>query len=327
MISSIRRYKAKIEYIDHIITKPIAALNIILSPFEKYLLHRVNTTGNTEVSPVFLIGAPRSGTTLIYQVLLNRFWFAYFSNFTAVFYRVPILASFLAKRLLPKSQVCDYASKYGVTNNWCGAHECGNFWYRWFPKGNNVYVAPGTTSQEVLDELRGEVAGMSAVMKAPVLFKNVYNCMRIAPMIEAFPNACFIVVLRSPLDIALSVLKGRIGALGNKDQWWSLPPKEYRTIREHPYWKQVAEQVYYIYKQIEDDKSRFGEDHFLDMDYSAFCSDVHGELERISNFLDRQGIPLEIRGQVPKTFQVMRVSNMVSRDYFRIKAEVEELWK
>ena len=41
--------------------------------------------------PVFIIGLPRSGSTLLFQLLINNFKFSYFTNLVNVFFRCPVL--------------------------------------------------------------------------------------------------------------------------------------------------------------------------------------------------------------------------------------------
>jgi len=276
--------------------------------------------------PVFIIGPPRSGTTLLYQILIDRYRFAYFTNFTANFYETPISAFWIAAKLFPDAQLGDYASRYGRTQGWRGPHECGAFWYRWFPRGEHVYVPPGTTPKAHLRELRREVIGMTRVARAPVLLKNTYNSMRIAPIMEAFPEACFLVCRRNPVDTAQSILKCRIEVHGNKQQWWSLPPKEIDEIKRHPYWEQVVEQIYYTYQQIEEDRRRFGEDCFHDVNYEHLCRNIHDTLSDIEQFLERRGINLDVRGHVPPQFPVSTGQKVSDDDYERIVQKVDELW-
>ncbi len=47
------------------------------------------------VGPVFLIGPPRAGTTLLYQVLVKAFRFNYVTNIHAHFLRTPVLGKVL----------------------------------------------------------------------------------------------------------------------------------------------------------------------------------------------------------------------------------------
>jgi hypothetical protein len=273
--------------------------------------------------PIFIIGPPRSGTTLLYQLLVNRYGFSYFSNFSASFPQTPILAFWIESHLFPKANpISNYNSEYGKTKGWYGPHECGEFWYRWFPRGEHVYVAPGKTSKAHLDQLTKTVTGMSKVTQRSVIFKNVYNSMRIAPIVEALPQAIFLVCRRNLVDTAQSILSSRVDSCGDKSAWWSLPPKEVDVIKTHPYWKQVVEQVYYTYQQIREDRQRFGEDRFLDVKYEALCRDTHSSLEKIEAFLIQRGTGMGSHRDVPNEFQMSTGQKISDKDYRLIVAAV-----
>ena len=74
---------------------PIAAApaDFALSPFERRLTQSVTVPRH----PLILVcGAPRSGTTVVYQTLVNHLPVAYFSNLTALFPRSPLAAQRLS---------------------------------------------------------------------------------------------------------------------------------------------------------------------------------------------------------------------------------------
>jgi hypothetical protein len=276
--------------------------------------------------PVFIIGAPRTGTTLLYQLLTQRYELAYFTNLTTPFYKTPVVAFWVSHHLLFEPKVDDYTSNFGKTKGWHSPHECGDFWYRWFPRGERVYVPPEATPKKVLNTLSRTVRAMSAVSDTLVIFKNVYNSMRIAPLVESFPNATFLVSRRDPVDTAQSILKSRIKALGRKDAWWSLPPKEIFDIKKHPYWQQVVEQVYYTYQQIAEDRRRFQGGKFFDVKYEEVCQDTYGTLAKIEHFLEKSDIHLRAHRKVPTHFSLSTGRKVADEDYCRIREEVAKLW-
>lgn len=300
----------------------------VLMPIEQLIMHRCDDMGIRNYPPVFIIGAPRSGTTLLYQLLINRYRFAYFNNITALLYLSPTVAFWLTQRLVPgKAGMADYQSKHGATAKWYGPHEAGNFWYRWFPKGMYVHVPPGAIHRTVLDELRQEMAAVAAVTRESLLLKNTYNTMRIAPLIEAFPEASFIVLRRDPFYTAQSILASRVETNKNKEVWWSVPPKEIDEINQHPYWEQVVEQVYYIYKQIDADRRCFGGEYFYDVHYEKLCQDTHQTLDGIEAFLQNRGVCVDVCGDVPSSFPISKKRRIEDEDYRLIGEAVKRLWK
>ena len=183
-------------YTRYFKNRSIQLASTALQPVEKYLSKKYGEQGIRKYPPVFIIGAPRSGSTLLYKVLTERYQFIYFSNFTARFYKIPICGTWLQMRLRIDDQHGNYHFHYGQVQGPASPHECGEFWYRWFPRGMHVYVSPGLTNHSCLKELRDEINGISTVVRRPMIFKNLYNSTCIAPIAEATPEASFIVCRR-----------------------------------------------------------------------------------------------------------------------------------
>tara|TARA_B100000575_G_scaffold102144_1_gene81416 strand:+ start:40 stop:339 length:300 start_codon:yes stop_codon:yes gene_type:complete len=67
--------------------------NYILSPLQNNFLHKEDLKYLDLYPPVFIIGPPRSGTTVLYQLLCKHTNFSYINNFIGNWYRIPILAA------------------------------------------------------------------------------------------------------------------------------------------------------------------------------------------------------------------------------------------
>lgn len=312
-------------YLQYFFNRFAWLASIALQPVESYIARKYGEEGINKYPPVFIIGAPRCGSTLLYKVLTERFKFSYFSNFTAKFYKIPICGTLLQKIIGIRARTGDYNFNYGQVEGLGSPNECGEFWYRWFPRGLHVYVNPGKTPAWVRKKLRDEIGGISAVTKQPVIFKNLYNSMRIAPIIEAMPEAVFIICHRDKIDNVHSILKGRKENLDTKEKWWSLPPKEIDYLATLSWAEQIAGQLHYTYQQIDADKNRFGTERFLEIKYEKFCTDVYSVVTRIEEFLSSKGCCLEKKGEVPKRFQVMKVGGIDSEDKKILSKAVESL--
>ncbi|MBD3375615.1 hypothetical protein GF406_11315 [candidate division KSB1 bacterium] len=268
--------------------------------------------------PIFIIGAPRSGTTLIYQAFIYYFDIAYMTNLMAELYHAPLLATAFSKFTVSKNE---FHSLYGKTSGLWGPHEGGQFWYRWFPRAPHVYVGPNEMAQSVKASLAHTVHKMSKIAGQPMFFKNTFHTMRIAPLLEIFPDCLFIISHRDPADTAQSILQARIQNFGSPEPWWSVPPQEFSIIKAHPYWDQVVEQVYFCYRQIEADRKR-APDRFFDLSYREFCQQPNASLERMKekfvelnvNLRKRPGYKLE-----PFTLRAHQPDK-------RIRKKVQELW-
>lgn len=292
-------------------------LERIFCPFqiiEKAVMHQCGEAGIKRHPPVFIIGAPRCGSTLLYRLLVERYEMGFISNFVGKFYPIPTSGAWLARKLGISWFRGDYVFNFGRMDGLGAPSECGNFWYRWFPRGYHVYVGKGQTNRKTLRELRLQVGALSHVLDRPLVFKNLYNAMRIAPILESIPEASFIVCRRDYRHTALSILEARVKNVKSRNKWWSVPPKEFDELADKDYAHQVVGQVYYIHKQVEEDMRRFGSKRFLVVHYEDLCADVHGVLNRIKGFLASRGCRLNTKWEVPDTFTIDRVSGASPRD-------------
>ena len=309
------------------INKLLKALSLFLLPLERFISRRVGELGINKYPPIFIIGAPRSGTTLLYKVLIEKLNFGYMSNFNAQFYSIPIVSTWLFKKLINIPDKKGYEFEYGFIPGLTSPSEFGEFWYQWLPKGKNIYVAPLQTHIKDLKEIRVTIGGISYINKSSVIFKNVYNSMRIAPICEAMPNSCFIVCKRDYKETAFSILNARKKITPDYRNWWSLPPKEIDSLFQLDYAEQIAGQIYYTYHQIDTDKLRYGNDKFLEIKYEEFCRDVPAAIEIIRYFLEKNGTTIEYKGDVPKTFEVRKTKDLSNKERKKIFSAIDLYFK
>ncbi|MCU1449571.1 MAG: sulfotransferase [Acidimicrobiales bacterium] len=174
-------------------------------------------------APVFLVGAPRSGTSLVYKALCLHPDASYVSNWVRLFPAVPQLAVLnRAATRLPELRRRVWFS--GGEN----AYVYGQrrpLWERAFPmpvEGEPLYARAGIgvgehngngASRGVrLDQLRKSFATVRrAGGGAAVVNKRVANNRRIPLLLDAFPRARFVEIVRDGRAVALS--------LANVD-WW-----------------------------------------------------------------------------------------------------------
>ena len=313
------------KYVGYAVHLMMLSMSHLLKPLESGLAFKFGEKGIEKYPPVFIIGAPRCGSTLLYKILTERFEFTYFNNFTARFFEVPICGMFLNRLLGIKSLAGNYSFDYGNMQGLGAPNECGEFWYRWFSRPPHVYVEPGTTPAKKLNHIRWEIGGMEAVTRRPILFKNLYNSMRIAPIAKAIPNALFLVMRRDMGDTALSILKGRMRNNHSREEWWSLPPKEFSSLKNCRWDEQITGQVVHIYRQIEADRNRFGEERFFDVSYEEFCMDVHSVVGKIEQFFHGHGLNIRGHGDIPKRFPIMGVNGIVADDRVQLLETIDTM--
>ena len=298
-------------------------------PFEKMWWQKYgdpNRESGYSMPPVFIIGAPRSGTTLFSQIFLNAFKVGYFSNTLARFAKTPVMAAKRYRHTFHNMSGTDFKSDFGRTQGRYGAHEAAEFWYRWFPRGHHIYIDRGGIPADTLSDFAAHVRALGHVIGLPMMFKNTFNSMRLIPISQALPEAVFLVCRRDPVDNAQSILNARIKE-GDKHEWWSVPPREYDEIRKHPYYQQVVDQVYYIEQQIEQDEQTIANDRFISVDYKAVCTHTRDTLESIRKKCTTLGLELQYRDlDLPDSFKYSTGCKTDPDDYAKIKERVAELW-
>ena len=296
-----------------------------LIPLEKISEHLYPIDIKEKYFPIFILGAPRSGSTLLIQAMTHYFDIAYMTNFTRNFFKVPLTGLWLQQHLFLKKQSMTFNSEYGKTNRLLGPNEAADFWYQWFPSGKDVYVGEGDISEETIYDIRQKIMGLLRISKKPFIFKNLYNSMRILPIRKAFPESLFIVCYRNTVDIAQSILQCREKIFGSKSLWWSVPPREYDKIKNKPPLQQVVEQVYYIYKQIEKDLSGGDAEYVFNLDYSDLCNKPTQTMKDIKHWVEKQNIRLEEQFDLPNTFQIVSGRKISEDDYKKLEHYTESL--
>ncbi len=269
-------------------------------------MHRLETTDAAATTPlpwppVFIIGAPRSGSTLLYQILVEAFDVGYLSNLHCRFYGGP---SFIERWIFPRlaRPIPDYTSSHGRIRGRTAPSECGEYWYQFFPREPQAVTAIPEAKQR---GLRTAIRKLIIAAKRPFFFKNLMNSLRLLPLAQALPEARFIVIHRDPLANARSLLMARKRIYDDYNRWWSARPANVHELERLPPHQQVVEQIITIHQGIDAARTAIGARSFLDVGYETFCQDVHGGLDQIAHFFATQGAPLTLRpDSIPETFPV-----------------------
>ncbi len=235
---------------------------------------------DSDLPVLFFCFAPRTGSTLISQVIAHTQEMSYISNYTARFWEAPYLALLLERELGLRELVDknirsdDSCSEYGVTKNVFEPHEFGFFWNKYIPYRANEthFVEEKAFTKNITSELYREIMAMLSVYDKPFFFKNAIAGLNCHYIKNVFPASFFIIIKRDFRFIAQSIFEGRKNLYGSKDTWFSLKPRQYKYIidnYENPY-DQIALQIKGIYEDLyhgtEDIKDRC-----LEIQYEDFC--------------------------------------------------------
>lgn len=214
--------------------------------------------------PLFIVGAPRSGTTLPYLYLLNRFRFGYFPNIAR---RAPLLpvAAAMAWHWDHRTGF-GHDSHYGNVDGPTAPSDGWEIFHRWFPR-----YAMEPVQRDRLVELRRIVGAYERIFGGPFLNKNNHNSVRIAELDRIFPNALFIHVTRNLRDAGVSLLEARRRHHVALDQWWSCPPPQYLGHQFASEADQAVRTIQGIQDYVRGSLAALDSGRWLEIRYEDFC--------------------------------------------------------
>lgn len=239
--------------------------------------------------PVFILGAPRCGSTLAMQLITESLDLGYISNQHCRFFGAPALAEYLFRPTTGRPP-SDFKSSTGVTRGSHAPAECGNWWYRFFRKSPS-YVTLGEADPSLMRAFRASVALLTNASNRPIIFKNLYASLRIQPIAHYLPESLFIVIRRDEIDNAHSLLETRMERFGNYDDWFSMEPPGGTWLKSLPAPQQVVEQVRQIYRTIEQDfqAAEISTGRRLQITYEDLCKNPANTIQMVKSFLRASG--------------------------------------
>lgn len=251
-----------------------------------------------ELAPIFIIGAPRTGSTILYQSITNFYDVKYIDNTACRWHRNLLFGMWLSHRKYNNIPHDNFSANHGSTVKF-GSHapsECGEFWYRWLPKSHH-FIDHSEITDRIVKEIKQEVEQVTVYFQKPLLFKNLNVGQRLRLIHRAFPNARIIYIRRDPRFVVRSIAEARKKVGIGKGEWWSIMPSNITDLLDLPEEQMCAAQVYYIEKQIEEDLSLFPQKNVKTIHYQELSKHIIHEIGTWLGMAPRPGgsIPEFIR--------------------------------
>lgn len=299
--------------------------SVPLMPIEKRLLALSSPAAST---PLFIVGVPRSGTTIAYQLATHCLRLSYFPNIANILYQVPVVANRIGQSVL-RPYKTDFDSRFGYSRGLMAPSEGGRIWRRWFgitPKEE----CQGRKSVAVgeMKRLQQTIACIEADGAAPFVNKNVFSSVRIHELSEIFPKSLFLQVSRSPLEVAASILRGRDTVLGRRDRWWSVLPTGIADPGRLDVYEQIAAQIYHTDTGIKRAFDELNPQRWAIATYEEICRSPNQYVDSVRELFLGNGIRVENNYPVPEAFRAASsVSRADANELQRLKSCLEEYYR
>jgi hypothetical protein len=268
--------------------------------------------------PVFIVGCPRSGTTLFLQLMAYSGGFSYPSNFISRFYRAPYIGALIQKMLVDpqydfNAEMGDmnitpdnwFCSHLGKTTGFLAPNEFWYFWRRFFAFGEIQYLDRQKLNCVDTKTFLSELAALEAVFMRPLLMKALIVNWNLNFLSEIFEQAVFVYIKRDSFFNIQSLLKARLKYFNDICKWYSFKPLEYKYLKNQEPYSQAAGQVYFTNKAIQNGLSGMVPSRWTAINYEDLCRRPERCWEKVRDLLYLNGYPLALDYKGPQKFTCM----------------------
>ena len=149
---------------------------------------------SSEYSPIFIVGSPRTGSTIVFEKLTNELDVLYPNNLSWKFYKNFFFSFLLSKKLFNNKAHNCFDSDHGGTLGcgWNAPSECGTFWRKWIDIDNKNFYDFDSLTQKQKNEIKEDIYSVINYFDKPILFKNLVTGQMMRVLSQIFPNAKFI---------------------------------------------------------------------------------------------------------------------------------------
>lgn len=289
---------------------------------------------------IFVVGAPRSGTTLLLQWLSFSECFSYPSNFISRFYNAPYIGAKIQQMITdPELSFrkemdgpwlefdLNFRSSLGKTDGLLSPNEFWYFWRRFFPYSEVQYLDEKSLEKISVNTLKKELAAFESVLKKPLVMKGMMFNWNIPFLASIMPGTIFIYIEREPLYNIQSLLQAREAYFGDRNRWYSFKPPEYKCLSQLDPIEQTAGQVYYTNMAIQKGLGRVPKSKQLHIRYETFCRNPREVWKTLSEKLKQSGYALKIHYDGPESFDSTNILKIDKKNQERISSFNNEIAK
>lgn len=285
---------------------------------------------------VFVIGAPRSGTTILMQWLAQSGHFGYPSNLLSRFFSAPFIGA-LVQEIIHNPQcdyrgeladmACDPISFHSTVGKTTGALSPNEFWYWWrrfIPNEEPRVLSPDEEAAIDTVGFRRSLAAIQTVWQKPFVTKGIIMQYNLRKLREIFPRALFLHTRRDPFFNVQSLLLTREKYFGDRTRWFSVKPPGYKRLLKLSPEEQVAGQVRLTVESISREFATLPEANCLEVEHENFCRDPKMVFQQIQSKLHLLGADQAPEYEGPAEFAVHDEVRLSDEDVAKVRAAIGE---
>jgi len=226
-----------------------------------------------------IVGLPRSGTTVLFQLLARTGSVGYPSNVMAPYWRVPVVGARLQRQLTLGQPTVSLRSVAGRTSEPLDPHEFGYFWRNALGHSGNTLRPDGEGWS--WERLQSALDAMCEAFDAPTVHKNFLALHHAPEMRRHLHRSKFLVLARDPRDVAASLWMVR--------REIHVPDEE--TFGTDPGWRGTTDLLDRIIEQVEalEQARRELVEHdcgdTLVVDYRELCRSPRDVIHQVLEFI------------------------------------------
>jgi hypothetical protein len=260
-----------------------------LSPFLRRIENRL-LADHSDAAPspplLFIVGSPRSGTTLTFQCLTHYFDVIYPSHLAALFPLTPAFGLWLSGLAYGNRPHRAFHSLHGYSlgDSLLGPDEWETL-FRKFVIPRLEETSPAIASLAGLPHVGRIVGYMRRVSDKPLVLKVPLAVLHINPLARLLPTSMFLHIERSPLDTARSIYRAKRLEGKPADAMWYIRPPLLRDCEFPTEAHQIAAQVREIDRLTKESFSLLDSSRKQSVRYESLCHSPAAEVERIGRWI------------------------------------------
>lgn len=258
---------------------------------------------------IILVSAPRSGSTLTYQILSRATSSMYLTNLWNLLYSVPIIGGKISRN--KRSNSNNFISNKGLVQGVYGESEGLKFWEYW--TGQGLEETNHKLPIRRVKYLRKVFGGLLR-KDVPMITAYLGHAFSINNLRKIFPGSIFIYLKRDQLSNIYSMMRTYREFEKNRKNfnWLSLKPIGWRNKIHEPLIHKIIWQYNSIITKIE---SEISDDDTLTVSYQDICNDPRNFLNNVKMFALRHNIDMNLNlDNIPESFKVSKVNADLDED-------------